>query len=91
MPPTISKSRDLLGTIWVIGMFVLMIGGGPAGMISMALVVRATKLLEVQPALMIPGVVAVIAVGGLTGLALAVGTRALPGAVRAGRLVGYLG
>lgn len=82
------RTRDLLGTIWVIGLLVLLIGGGAAGSIGATLALRAAGLADAEPALEVPAFVAGVAVGGMAGLAIAIGVRALPAMVREGRLGG---
>ncbi|PXY34189.1 hypothetical protein [Prauserella endophytica] len=67
-------------------LLVLMIGGAGAGAFGLGTLARDSGLPADDSAVLIPVSVTGIAVGGLTGMAIAVGLRVLPGRIRDGKL-----
>jgi len=68
----------MLLNLWVIALLVLMIGGAWAGGAGATWAGQALGLDDLEPALAAPVGIAGIAVGGMTGLGIAIGVRALP-------------
>ncbi|WP_146240138.1 hypothetical protein [Prauserella flavalba] len=84
-PEQESGNRVLAGS-WVVLLLLLMIGGGGAGAFGLGTLARDSGLLDGDSPVLIPVWIAGIAVGGMTGMAIAVGLRALPRRLRDGRL-----